>query len=135
MRGMDKQTADRLRTLTMELVLDLRMIYLRKYGRTVVRKHWDHLETALRLATRTADSPEEWVTLMVRKLRLPSLTSSASLALLELTEYVREHDLTEAWIEMLSRESGHVMALARATSDARRDTKEEEAENVEATAG
>jgi hypothetical protein len=53
--------------------------------------------------------------------------------LLELTEYVREYELTEAWFDLLSRESGHVMALARAMSDARKEAMKEET-NVEATA-
>lgn len=70
---------------------------------------------------------------MTKQLRLPSLTSSGCLGLLELTEYVREHELTEAWFDLLSRESGHVMALARAMSDARKEALKEEA-NVEATA-
>lgn len=126
----DPALRERLRDLTVEFVLDVRAIYLREYARTVAQKHWDHLATAIRIATRTAEGPEEWATLVCRQLRLPSLTSSGSQGLLDLTEYVRERELTEAWFEMLSRESGHVMALARATSDARK-----EARDVEATAG
>jgi hypothetical protein len=133
---LERQTADKLRTLTMEFILDARAIYLREYARTVAKKHWDHLATAIRIATRTAGGPEEWATIVTRQLRLPSLTSSGSQGLLELTEYVHEHGLCEAWFDMLSRESGHVMALARATSDARKaTTKEEEIDHVEATAG
>jgi hypothetical protein len=113
----------------MEFILDARAIYLREYARTVAKKHWDHLATAMRIATRTAEGPEEWATTVAKQLRLPSFTSSGCRGLLELTEYVRERGLTEAWFELLSRESGHVMALARATSDARR----EEADNVEVT--
>ncbi len=70
---------------------------------------------------------------MTKQLRLPSLTSSGCRGLLELTEYVREYELTEAWFDLLSRESGHVMALARAMSDARKEAMKEET-NVEATA-
>ncbi len=127
---LDRGTAERLRTLTMEFLLDVRALYLREYARTVAKRHWDHLATAIRIATRTAEGPEEWATIVCRQLRLPSLTSSGSRGLLDLTEYVRERDLTEAWFELLSRESGHVMALARATSDARK-----EARDVEATEG
>jgi hypothetical protein len=133
---LDRETADKLRTLTMEFMLDVRAIYLREYARTVAKKHWDHMATALRIATRTAAGPEEWATIVTRQLRLPSLTSSGSQGLLDLTEYVHERGLTEAWFDMLTRESGHVMALARATSDARKTQRnEEENEHVEATAG
>lgn len=118
-----KETADRLRTLTMEFILDVRSIYLRESGRTVVMKHWDHLASAVRIATRTASGPEEWATMVTRHLHLPSLSSSACRGLLDLTEYVHEHNLTEAWFELLTRESGHVMALARSTSDAQQEAK------------
>lgn len=123
---MDKVTAEKLRTLTLEFILDVRAVYLREYARTVAKKHWDHLATAMRVATRTAGGPEEWATIVTKQLRLPSLTSSGCQGLLDLTEFVREGGLTEAWFDLLSRESGHVMALARATSDARKGAREGE---------
>lgn len=67
--------------------------------------------------------------MMCRTLRLPAMTSSGCQALLELTEFVMERGIVEEWLDLMTREDGYVMALARATSDARKEAKE----NVEET--
>lgn len=134
MRQLDEGTKEKLRTLTMEVVLALRRAYLMKFGSAVSKQHWDTMQARFRASTRTAEGPEEWLTLMRQGLRLDAPrhpqpdpkrpdreANSECRALNDLVHAVRELDGVEEWLELLEREWGHIFALARATAAERKE--------------
>lgn len=112
----------KLRDLTVEVVLALRAAYLRTSGANVL-KHWDTLLTRLRSAARTCATPEELVTQMQRRLGIQSLNSDACRVSTDLADYVREHDAATRWLDMLDREHGFVMAQARLVAERRKEER------------
>ncbi len=69
--AIDEQAKERLRTLTVEVLLCYRAAYL-KAGASPL-KHWDQLQDRMRSAARRSQTPEEWATALSRGLQLPSL--------------------------------------------------------------
>lgn len=119
----DEARRERLRTLTVELVLAVRAEYLRS-GHGNVLKHWEQLETRLRAAAATCSSPEELGTRYARSLQLVALSKGASQVLSELADYVREHGCAIDWLQLIESESAYLMALARLQSEARKEQRE-----------
>lgn len=128
------QEKERLRTLTMEVVLALRAMYLQAFGSTVVLSHWTQIQDRMRSATRTTANVEEWVTDICKNLRLPAPSSLASSAVFELAAYVREHAGAGAWLDLIDREWGYIMAVSRETSEKRKAARLEKAPPSEGTA-
>lgn len=62
---------------------------------------------------------------MVRGLQLPTLRSLACQALIDLGAAVRELDASGEWLDMLEREYGLIMAMARIAADRQREIKEQ----------
>lgn len=122
---MEKDEQERLRTLTVEVMLALRAAYLGSPGANAL-KHWDLLRTRLLSAVRTSQTPEEWVTSMCRRLQLPTLNSSASSAVADLADHVRERGNASDWLSLVEREHGYLMALTRRAAEQRREAREKE---------
>lgn len=120
---LDEQAKEKLRTETVEVLLDLRAAYLATAGANPL-KHWDQLQDRMRAAARTCASPEEWVTKMARDLQLsaPSLTSSRSL--LALVGEVSERHCRREWLDLVEREHGYLLALARLAAEQRRAARD-----------
>jgi len=122
---LDEAKKERLRTLTTDLVLQVRSEYLRS-GHGNVLKHWEQLETRLRAAASTSSNPEELVTRYARSLQLVGLGKESCRVLAELADYVREHGCATEWLELIDQESAYLMALARLQSEQRKEAREEQ---------
>ena len=116
---------ERLRTLTVEVLLEIRRAYLQT-GQANVLRHWDQLQDRTRSSARMSSSPEEWATNMARSLRLDAPSSRFSEAVLELTHAVREMSCEGAWLDLLEREYQFMIVMARRCAEQRK----EEAKNA-----
>jgi hypothetical protein len=128
---LDEKARERLRTLTVDLILALRAEYLRS-GHGNVLKHWEQLETRLRVAAATSGSPEEFATRYSRGLQLVALSKAGSQALIDLADTVRELGSPVEWFRMLDEETAYLMALARKSAEQRSDARAEAALSREA---
>lgn len=63
--------------------------------------------------------------MMLSGLRLQSLSSSASRALVDLGSTVREWSAQQQWLDMVERELGLLMAMARLAAEERAARKEQ----------
>jgi len=121
---LDDAKRERLRTLTTDLILQIRSEYLRSgYGN--VLKHWEQLETRLRAAASTSATPEELSTKYVRSLQLVGLGKESCRVLAELADYVRENGCSIDWLELIDQESTYLMALAKLQAEQRKEAREE----------
>lgn len=122
MGKLTEEEREQLRTQTVEVLLEVRRHYLMEHGSSVAMKHWDHLLNETRIGAKTCGSPEEWVTQIGRRLRLPALLSSGCQALVDLTCMIRERDCRREWFDMLEREDGLLLAVARVTAEKRKES-------------
>lgn len=107
---------------TVVVVLALRREYLRTPGVSVLR-HWRQIQNRLRAAARTCESAPEWATRLMRDLQI----DSPSVRLSETIEYLVvlvERAGASAWLDLLDREHGYVIALARLEADRRREERD-----------
>lgn len=114
---------ERLRALTVEVLLALRAEYLRTPQANVL-KHWDLLQTRMRSASRTCATPEEWATSMARRLQIGTLGVSSARCLTDLADFVREHGCAAQWLDIVERETGYLMALCRLAAEQRKEARE-----------
>ena len=119
---LDESVLEKLRNLTIDLVLEVRAAYLATPG-TNALKHWDMIQNRLRIAARTTSGPEEWTTSMSRSLQLGAPSSRYSESLLALTHEVHERRCASAWLSLLEAEYGYVMASARALAEKRKEAR------------
>ena len=116
---------ERLRTLTVEVLLEIRRAYL-STSQCNVLKHWDMMQDRARSAARMSSGPEEWATTVARSLRLDAPSSRYSSALLELTHAVREMACESEWLDLVEREYQFLMVMTRRCAEQRK----EEAKNA-----
>jgi hypothetical protein len=129
---LSEQSKEKLRSLTIDLVLDLRAEYLHS-GHGNVLKHWEQLETRMQAAARTSGSAEEFVTSYCSGLQLVGLGKPSSRALSELVDTVREMGCASEWLAMLDSNGGeisYIMSLARRSAEQRADARAEAASVV-----
>lgn len=112
-----------LRTKTVEVLLEMRAAYLRS-GAANVMKHWDILQSRMLSAAARSANPDEWATLLARGLQLGAPSKSRSQALVDLGAKVKELRAEREWLRLMEREFGLLMAMARLTSEQRRETRE-----------
>lgn len=131
MARLDEKEKERLRTLTVEVLLQLRRAYLQTPKKNV-RKNWDLLISRTRATIVSTTSPEEWFTAMLRGLKIERLNLDSCACLSELVQAVTELDCRRAWLDLVEREWGHLFALARGIAEQRTEDRgaEEEAANV-----
>ena len=118
--SLDEQAKERLRSLLVEVVLELRAAYLRTPGVNVL-KHWDQLQDRMRAAARSSETPEEWITTMTRTLQLGAPQGDSSRSFRDLADFVRERGAAREFLELIDREFGYVIAVARGVSEQRRE--------------
>lgn len=123
MSKLDEKTKESLRNLTTLVVLDLRAAYLANGASPL--KHWDQMLDRMRSATRTTSSVEEWHTAVSRGLQLGAPSSAACSTLSELVATVGP--FRSEWLDLVERESGYVIALARLEAEKRRDVRDAKA--------
>jgi hypothetical protein len=104
--------------LTVTVLLEIRRAYLAVGGSPL--RHWDQITDRLRAAARTTASVPEWTTAMHRSLQLGAPSSSASSAIEALTIAVVEVG-APAWLDLLEREHGYVIARTRLAVEQRRN--------------
>lgn len=119
----DEKQRERLRDLTVDVLLEVRASYLGTAGANVL-KHWDMIQDRLRSAARTSANAEQWLTSVSRSLKLPAPSVRFSDSTLALTGAVRELKCEDAWLSLLEEEYGYLMATARAVSEQRKAKKE-----------
>ena len=111
---------ERLRTLTVEVLLELRSAYLRTPGCNVL-KHWDQMQDRMRAAARASASPEEWLTTMTRTLQLGAPQAGSSRCFRDLADFVRDKGGAREWLDLLEREFGYLIAVARGVAEQRKE--------------
>lgn len=111
---------EKLRDLTVDVLLELRAAYLRTPGVNAL-KHWDQLQDRMRLAARTATSPEEWSTVISRSLKVGAPNVTCSAAIMALSAEVFEKRCATAWLDLVEAEYGYLMAKTRLLSEQRRE--------------
>lgn len=124
-----EEQRERLRTVLVEMLLEIRAAYL-KNGASPL-KHWDQLQNRSLSAARRASTADEWVTMLCRGLQLPSLSSSASSALLALSHEARETG-QRVCLDVVERDLTLLLAMARKIAEDRRDARDAEDERVNA---
>jgi hypothetical protein len=116
----DEQQRERARTLTVEAVLEMRAAYLRTPACNAL-KHWDQLQDRMRAAARSTETPEEWLTSMTRSLSLGAPQANSSRSFRDLADFIREHRAAREWLDIIEREYGYIIAVARGVAEQRRE--------------
>lgn len=123
----DEKGKERLRTLTVEVLLGLRSAYLASPGANALKMR-EMLPNRSRAALRTTQSPQEWHTRLVRNLQIGDIdkyrkNSSGSRALIDLVDYVEGNDARMAWREMMRSEEMYIFSLVWVTAEERKAAK------------
>lgn len=129
MARLDDAQLEKLRTKTVDLLLDLRAEYLAMPQANAL-KHWDLLKTRLLRAVQCAMSVDEWETMMRRSLQLGCPSKNSSRSLLDLSGTARELGASRVWLELVEREWGLLLAMARLASEKRREAHDPETGEV-----
>ncbi len=116
----DEEAKEKLRTATVEVLLEMRSAYLRT-GQANTLKHWEILQNRTRAAARTCATPEKWATKLQRDLQIQSLGKSGSQVLTDLVHEVTELVARTEWLDLVEKEIGYLMAMARLTSEQRKE--------------
>lgn len=127
--SLDETGMERLRTLTVELLLDLRMAYLLSPNGNALKVR-EILPNRCKAALRTCQSPAEWATRVAENLGIKAWGNSASRALIDLVDYVESNDARNVWRDMFVRENGYWFALVWATAEERKAARDAEKERV-----
>lgn len=127
MARLDEEQLEELRGLTVDLVLAIRAEYLRTPQANAL-KHWDLLGSRMLLAAKTTTSVREWTTRVRRDLAIasaPSPRSSGCSVLLD--ERVGELRCARQWLDMIEREGGYIVAVARMQAEEQREARKQSA--------
>lgn len=122
MAKVSEEKLEKIRTAIVEVLLEVRRVYLREDMKRAL-KHWETLENRALSAARRSGSMDEWMTLLCRGLQIPTLDSSGCSAVMELSHLAREHGQVAA-LDLVERETRSLMAIARLAAEQRRDEKD-----------
>lgn len=126
---LNEEKRERLRTLLVELLLDVRSQYLQTPGCNVL-KHWDQMASRMRAASRMTETADEWTTHLMRSLQIPSPNKYSSASLLALTSQAREWRADGELLDLIERELGLLIAMTRKCAEERKDAREVAKESV-----
>lgn len=121
---LDENHRKLLRDLTVQVLLEIRLAYLRSPGGSPL-KAWDQIQDRLRMAARTAAGPEEWLTSLSKSLQLGPPSLRCSKWMRELIDAVPTRAAADEWLRMLEEQHAYIIALARLAVDERRAVQEE----------
>lgn len=107
-----------------DVMSEVRLAYMRTTGFNAL-KHWDQLQTRMRLATRTSATVGEWITAMSRGLQLGVPSSDFSRQVANLETYLLAETGESAWLDWL--EAEYALVLAHVRLRAEKDRAEREA--------
>lgn len=113
-----REVEDLLHAKAVTFLLGVRAQYLR--GGASPLKAWDQIAERLRAASRRSVSVEEWATSILKGLQLSGPTSSTSSALGDLARTITTRSDTDAFLRLMEREWGAVIAGAQLEADRRR---------------
>jgi hypothetical protein len=116
-----EEETERVRNLLVDLVLALRAQYLA--GGASPLKHWSQITERMRAAAAVTSGPREWCTELMRKLGVvaPSReTCSAVDELVTAVELKGQGIGRRAFLALVDREWGYLIAEARARADERK---------------
>lgn len=119
--SLDEATKEKLRTLTVEVLLVTRAAYLAAGANPI--KHWDQLQSRMRAAARMSQTPEEWGTRLALGLQLAAPSSSGSRALVDLAAAMAERGCAAEWLDLVEREYGFLMAMTRLCAEERAEER------------
>lgn len=122
MKRLDEGKLEALRSRTVSVLLGMRRQYLADGGSPL--KHWEQIHARMRMAARTSASVAEWVTALQRSLKIQTPNSELSTSILELCDEsacIADPD----FLDLIDREHGYIMALARAEADDRKQQRQE----------
>lgn len=90
-------------------------------------KLWDQVATRIRSSARQSTSPQEWGSRMLRGLRVTTPSVASSQALTELAAAVGPSTkIASAWLQMVERETGFLIAEVRASREEKKAQREAE---------
>ena len=113
MAKLNEAQAERARTGLVEFILAVRRRYLKAYGSAVVMKHWDQIQGRVLSAARRSGTVDEWCTLVLRGLQLPTTLDRLGVATVwELAKTGKDVGHREE-LDIVERETGLLMAMAR----------------------
>lgn len=121
---LSKEQKEKLRTLTVEVVLEVRTAYLRS-AQPNIMKHWTIIQDRMRSAATTTAGTDEWITSVMRALKLDAPSRPLTTAILELTHYVYELGADSDFLRMVENEFTMVMAIARNTVEKKKEASNE----------
>jgi len=120
MPRLDDDTREALLVATVDVVMETRRLAL--MGGANPLKLWDQITSRLRAAARTTDRPSEWATKFMRDLQLSAPSKELSSAIEALATTVGKQ--AGAWLDLLDREYGYVVARARLEAERRKEARE-----------
>lgn len=113
---------ERARELVIDLLLDVKSAYIRAGANPV--KHIEQIQDRMRAAARQCSSVEEWWTTISRKLGLGAPSSSASSTVAELAGHARDTLGQGAFLDLIEREHGYLIAEMRVAHEEARADRE-----------
>jgi len=122
---LSEEHAETLRTATVTALLALRREYLRTSACSRM-KHWTQLRDRAVSAARRATTVDEWATMIMRGLQIPTMGLAGCEALVALRAAVRAAGAAEPWLTMITDEHGLLFALARLEAEQSKRTKEQQ---------
>lgn len=123
MQQPSEASLDKVRQHTVAVVLGMRAEFLSAGANPL--KHWDQILDRMRAATRMSTSVQEWTTAVARGLQLGSGSSLRNTDQIKLAETVEANGGARFWLDMLEREYGYIIALARVAADGKRLRKQD----------
>lgn len=99
------------RKITVEVVLEMKSAYIRAGANPL--KHMTQIQDRMRAAARTTTSVREWTTEMVRRLNIGAPGRSLCSAMDELHSHVGETIGQAAWLDLVEREFGFLIAMTK----------------------
>lgn len=119
---LDEETKERLRNLTVEVLLEIRSAHLRT-GTANVLRHWDQMQDRLRAAARTSVSVESFSTELARSMRVSAPSVSHANAVRALADDVRDRGCQREWLDLIEEEWGYLMAQTRCVAETRKENR------------
>lgn len=123
MAKLTEEQTEALRLAIVRVILAVRGDYLRTPAASVL-KHWDQITDRMRARAQSCGSPREWASALLRDLRIASPSDWTADAMVGLQARVDECGAPRAFFDLIDRESGYLIAVARTEADSRRAARQ-----------
>ena len=107
------------RESTIAVILDLRAQYLANGASPL--SHWDQLKTRVHACAKQSSGVREWCSLMLRKLQLEAPSVSLAYGIDALAALTDANE--PAWLALVEKEVGFMIAMARVKADQRQQAR------------